>query len=167
MTREIDPLALLIKIAKEKHIDKKWKDQPLYLIKILPNSNKGNLAEEFVVEYCNSLGFKAKKEEKLGDFDIKINDKKFEVKMATEDLAGNFQFNHIRLDFKYEWLLCMGFAPAEIFFDMFSKADVATGKAGVLVPMGKGHNADFKLTKPKNQLKSIRKLKKTLQFNLK
>jgi len=29
-----DPLALLIKIAKEKHVDKKWIDKPLYIIQI-------------------------------------------------------------------------------------------------------------------------------------
>lgn len=164
MTQTIDPLALLVKIAKEKHVDKKWTDKPLYLIKILANSSKGDLAEEFVMEYCKILGFRVEdKTTRLGDYDLEINGKRFEVKMATEDLTGNFQFNHIRYDYKYHWLLCLGVSPSEILFGIYSKADVATGTAGNLVSMGRGQNSSFKLTKPKNTLHPIIKLKEKLK----
>ena len=162
-THTINPLTLLIKIAKEKHVDKKWTDQPLYLIKILANSSKGDLAEEFIMEYCKRLGFSTERTNRLGDYDVKINGKKFEVKMATEDLTGNFQFNHIRYDYKYDWVLCLGISPAKILFEIFSKADIATGKAGTLVSMGRGQNSSFKLTKPKNTLQPISKFKDRLQ----
>ena len=158
----IDPIKLLLKVAKEKHIDDKWIGKPLYLIKILPNSNKGDLAEAFVKEYCNALGFKAEKEHRLGDFDVMINNKKFEVKMATEDLTGNFQFNHIRMDFDYDWLICFGVSHSDIFFEIYRKEDVVMKRAGVLVPMGKGHNADWKLTKKKSVLLPISKFKEKL-----
>jgi len=158
-----NPLALLIKIAKEKHVDKKWTDKPLYLIKILANSSKGDLAEAFVTQYSNVLGFHAEKKNRLGDFDVKINDKKFEVKMATEDLTGNFQFNHIRYDYRYDWVLCLGITPDSILFEIYSKGDVATGKAGNLVSMGRGQNSSFKLTKPKNSLRPISEFKEKLQ----
>jgi len=152
----VEPLEMLIKIAKEKHIDKKWVDKPLYLIKILANTSKGDLVEDFVTEYSNSLGFTAiKNPTRQGDYDVKINNQKFEVKMATEDVSGNFQFNHIRLDYKYDWLLCIGVTPSEILFQMYSKADLATSKAGNLVSMGRGQNSSFKLTKPKHTLRSI------------
>ncbi len=86
-----DPLALLINIAKEKHIDSKWTDKPLYPIKILANSSKGDLAEAFVMQYCQALGFEVEdKTTRLGDYDLEINGKKFEVKMATE--YCNFHF---------------------------------------------------------------------------
>jgi hypothetical protein len=79
----------------------------------------------------------------------------FEIKMATEDVSGNFQFNHIRYDYKYDWLLCLGIAPSSILFDIWSKGDVATDKAGSLVSMGGGQNSSFKLTKPKKSLRPI------------
>jgi len=158
-----DPITLLIKVAKEKHINKKWTDKPLYLIKILPNSNKGDLAEDFIEAYCKELGFEVEeKKSNKGDYDKKINGKKFEIKFATEDLSGSFQFNHIRMDFKYDWLICLGCSPSEIFFEIYPKSDVVMGNAGTMVPMGKGHNADFKLTKPKTSLLPISKFKEKL-----
>src|SRR3989344_1969578 len=151
-----DPITLLIKVAKEKHINKKWTDKPLYLIKILPNSNKGDLAEDFIEAYCKELGFEVEeKKSNKGDYDKKINGKKFEIKFATEDLSGNFQFNHIRMDFKYDWLICVGCSPNEIFFEIYPKESVVMGRAGTMVPMGKGHNADWKLTKKKSALLPI------------
>lgn len=151
-----DALELLLKIAKEKTKLGKWDNQPLQLIKIMANSTKGDLGEIFIIEYSKLLGFNvADKISRLGDYDAKINGATFEVKMATEDISGSFQFNHIRYDYKYDWLLCLGISPTEILFDIFSKADVATGKAGSLVTMGRGQNSSFKLTKRKTSLQPI------------
>jgi len=159
-TQSIDPLALLIKVAKEKHIEKKWDNQPLYLIKILPNTSKGDLGEDFIEAYAKELGFEVEeKESNKGDYDKKINGKKFEIKFATEDQSGNFQFNHIRMDFKYDWLICVGCSPNEIFFEIYPKESVVMGRAGTMVPMGKGHNADWKLTKKKSALLPIKDFK--------
>lgn len=133
MARIIDPLALLIKIAKEKHVDKKWTDQPLYLIKILANSSKGDLAEAFVMAYCQELGFKVEdKTTRLGDYDLEINGKKFEVKMATEDLSGNFQFNHIRYDYKYDFVLCLGIFQILFFLRYILKEMLQPAKLEIL-----------------------------------
>ncbi|HLC72163.1 MAG TPA: hypothetical protein VJH37_01110 [Candidatus Nanoarchaeia archaeon] len=155
-----NPLALLIKVAKEKHIEKKWENQPLYLIKILPNTSKGDLGEDFIEAYANVLGFVVEeKKNRKGDYDKKINGKKFEIKFATEDKSGSFQFNHIRMDFKYDYLICIGCAPNDIFFEIYPKEDVVMGRAGTMVSMGKGHNADFKLTKKKSILLPIRDFK--------
>jgi len=165
----IDPMAILIKIAKEKHIDSKWFGKPLYLIKILANTSKGDLAESFVAEYSTALGFNVvKNRTRQGEYDLKINGKKFEVKMATEDISGNFQFNHIRLDNVYDWLLCIGVAPDAILFDMYSKGEVANNRVGTLVPMGRGQTtrfsvSSFKLTKPKRALHPISEFKDKIQ----
>jgi len=160
----MDPLNLLVMLAKKKSIHNKWIDQPLYPIKILANSSKGDLAEEFVMEYCKELGFKVEfGASRLGDYDLDMEGKKFEVKMATEDLTGHFQFNHIRYDYKYDFILCIGLTPDSILFEIYTKADVATGKAGSLVSMGRGQNSSFKLTKPKNTLKPISELNESLK----
>ena len=163
-----DPLNLLIELAKKKTIDSKWTDKPLYSIKILDNSCKGDLAEEFVMEYCKKLGFKVEfGKSRLGDYDLDIEGKKFEVKMATEDKNGNFQFNHIRYDYKYHYLICIGITPDSILFTIHTKADVATGKAGSLVSMGRGQNSSFKLTRPKKTLCPIIGLNDKLKLILK
>ena len=79
----------------------------------------------------------------------------FELKTATEDVGGAFQFNHIRYHREYEALLCVGIAPAAIYTGAWSKADVATGKAGRLVSMERGGSVSHKLTKRPEQLHSI------------
>lgn len=158
-----DPIQLLIKVAQAKHIEEKWNDQPLYLIKILPNTSKGDLGEDFIEAYAKELGFNVEhKDSNKGDYDKKINGKKFEIKFATEDQSGNFQFNHIRMDFKYDFLIGVGCAPSDIHFCIYKKEDVVMGKAGTMVPMGKGHNADWKLTKKKSILFPINKFKEEL-----
>jgi len=158
-----NPIELLIKVAKEKHIEKKWDDQPLYLIKILPNTSKGDLGEDFIEAYAKELGFEVEhKDSNKGDYDKKINGKKFEIKFATEDQSGNFQFNHIRMDFKYDWLICLGCSPSEIFFEIYPKEDVVMQRAGTMVSMGKGHNADWKLTKKKSIMLPISQFKEKL-----
>lgn len=163
----VDPLKLLIELAKKKSIHSKWTDKLLYPIKILDNSCKGDLAEEFVMKYCKALGFKVEfGVSRLGDYDLKIEESKFEVKMATEDQTGNFQFNHIRYDYKYHYLICVGITPDSILFIIYTKADIATGKAGSLVSMGRGQNSSFKLTKPKSTLYPISGLKDKLKILL-
>jgi len=158
-----DPLKLLLEIAKEKTVPGKWDNQPLLLIKIMANSTKGDLGELFITRYCKALGMTvADKASRLGDYDVKINGDEFEVKMATEDINGNFQFNHIRYDYDYDWILCLGVAPAEIVFDIFSKSDLVTKKAGKLVSMGRGQNSSFKLTKRKSTLHPIEKFKERM-----
>ena len=56
MIKMTNPLDLLLTIAKEKHVGDKWTNQPLYLVKILANSSKGDLAEEFIMTYFRELG---------------------------------------------------------------------------------------------------------------
>jgi hypothetical protein len=159
-----DPLKLLLEIAKEKTVPGKWDNQPLLLIKIMANSTKGDLGEIFVTRYCRELGLKVTdKASRLGDYDVQIDGADFEVKMATEDITGNFQFNHIRYDYKYDWILCLGVAPAEIFFKIYSKSDLVTGKAGNLVSMGRGQNSSFKLTKKKSDLLAISKFEESMK----
>lgn len=164
----IDPIELLVKLAKEKHVGNKWIGQPFYAIKILGNSSKGDLSEEFIMIYCRELGFNVEdKKTRLGDYDKIINGKKFEIKMASEDKGGSFQFNHLRYDYKYDFVLCLGISPNSILFQIYSKSDIATGKAGTMVSMGRGQNSSFKLTKQKSSLLPISKFKEEMQSILK
>jgi len=158
-----DPLKLFHDVAISKFIDKKWTGQPYEAFKHLANTSKGDAAEEFIKVYAEVLGFRAEKNKKrLGDWDVKINEKKFEVKCATEDISGSFQFNHIRFDYKYDFLLCLGVTPNNLLFRIWNKGDVATDKAGTMVSMGRGQNSSFKLTKKKSDLFDINHLRDEL-----
>lgn len=155
-----NPLDLLLKIARAKTRKDKWDGQPFQLIKVMPNTTKGDLAETFIMEYSKELGFDVvEKISRLGDYDATINGMTFEVKMATEDISGSFQFNHIRYDYKYDWIVCLGITPTTILFGIWSKSDLVTGKAGTLVSMGRGQNSSFKLTKPMKSLRPISEFK--------
>ena len=84
----IDPLDLLLKIAKERTKLGKWDDQPLQLIKVMPNTTKGDLAETFVIEYSKELGFDVEaKTSRLGDYDAKINGMTFQPVQVYGELT--------------------------------------------------------------------------------
>jgi|GEM_PF-5544318 len=64
--------------------------KPHQIFKSLPNSNKGDVGEEFIRRYAEELGFTVVKTQRLGDWDLTIQGKKFEIKLATEDVSGAF-----------------------------------------------------------------------------
>lgn len=158
-----DPSQIFLDVVLSKAIDEKWLGKPHEAFKHLPNSSKGDAGEEFLKRYLQVLGFTVEKLNRLGDWDLKINEKRCEVKLASEDITGAFQFNHIRYDTKYDYLICLGVTPTKLVFDIWSKAEVATEKAGTLVTMGKGQNSSFKLTKKVGSLKPIRQIKTVLR----
>jgi len=157
-----DPIKIFRDVAISKIIDKKWTGQPHEAFKHLGNTSKGDAGQEFITQYARELGFTAENFGRTGDQDITIGNKKFEVKLATEDVSGSYQFNHIRLDYRYDFIICLGVAPSKLFFQIYSKADIATDKAGTLVSMGRGQNSSFKLTKKKDDLKDIYKFEKVI-----
>ena len=86
-----NPKEIFLEVIGAKLIHAKWAGQSHEAFKQLANTSKGDAAEEFIKQYAEALGFKAEKNVKrLGDWDVKINDKKFEVKCATEDINGQF-----------------------------------------------------------------------------
>ena len=56
---------------------------------------------------------------------------------------------------RYDLLLCCGIAPSAVYFGLWTKGSISEGQAGRLVPMRKGSNSDFKLTKRVEQLEVI------------
>lgn len=82
----------------------------------------------------------------------------FEIKTASLGANGTFQFNHVRLDRKYGYLLCLGICPEEIVFNMWRKGDVAEGTAGTLVRMAEGQSVTWKLTKKLSDMRPIANL---------
>ena len=143
--------------------DPKWRGADFARVKNISNTQVGDVGQEFVVALCEKYGFDTKlptdhrgRTRRQNPWDIKINGVTFEVKTATEDVKGAFQFNHIRYHRLYDAILCIGISPNEMIrFDAWRKATVATGGAGHLVTMDKGSSATWKLTKRTDSLRPI------------
>lgn len=154
---------LLFINALAKNVDNpKWKEGDFIDIKIVSNTKVGSVGQDFIEGLCNALSiplsFPVRKDNTRmtqNPWDIEIYGVKFELKTATEDTSGSFQFNHIRYHRSYDAVLCLGVTPNELYFGVWSKAEVATGKAGNLVSMEKGANASYKLTKKPSNLSPI------------
>lgn len=134
---------LLIEIIKEHVPEDIWQGSPLLGYRILGNTNRGRIGEEFIYRYLRSAGIEATKGGRTATTDMRIADRRFEVKTASLGANGTFQFNHVRLDRNYAYLLCLGICPNEIVFNMWRKGDVAEGHAGSLVRMAGGSGCDL------------------------
>ena len=137
----------------------KWEEGDFIGIKSISNTKVGAVGQDFIESLCNILNIpvefplnKNNKRATQSPWDIKINDVRFELKTATEDTNGKFQFNHLRYHRDYQAVICLGVSPNDLYFNLWSKADIVTGKAGKLVSMEKSANASYKLTKGKNDL---------------
>lgn len=136
--------------------DDKWTNAPLGAVKSLSNTHIGDIGQNFVEEWCRYLGMTwESSDSRQSAWDARIQGITFEVKTATEDTNGNFQFNHIRHHRQYQAVLCLGIAPDTVLFDAWRKGDVSEGKAGRLVTMDRGSSATFKLTKKRTDLRPV------------
>ena len=166
---DIDYKQIFIK-ALELNVDNpKWKTGDFVGIKTVSNTKVGSVGQDFIEGLCKSLSIncdfpqnKKKLRAKQSSWDIDINGVKFELKTATEDTGGNFQFNHLRYHREYDAVLCLGVTPDDLYFGAWSKADIATSKAGKLVTMEKGANASYKLTKKPTNLHHITHFEKVI-----
>ena len=157
-----DPHNILARVlARYKDADK-WVDASFEQMKRISNTKVGDVGQDFVEELCEELQFECEfpegrngKRSRRSPWDIRIEGRTFELKTATEDTGGAFQFNHIRYQREYEGLLCVGIGPDSICFGTWTKGEVATGRAGKLVSMEKGGSASYKLTKRPDRLHPI------------
>lgn len=158
MESPITPITILLEVIRDHSTVSKWTDAPLEKFRQVENTNRGEIGEEFLRRFLKQHGIKAGNGSRVTPTDLRIYGTAFEVKTASEDRGGNFQFNHIRLDRKYDYLLCLGISPSDIFFNVWTKGAVAENKAGTLVRMAEGQNVTFKLTKRKAAMKPIEEL---------
>lgn len=147
----------------------KWAGSPFENIRRVPNTKVGDVGQDFVERLCKQIGFSVDfpkneegKRKRQSPWDMRIEGKTFEVKTASEDKDGAFQFNHLRYHRSYDAALCIGIGPDSIYIGAWTKAEIATGKAGNLVSMEKRANASYKLSKRPDQLHPIDKFKDTI-----
>ena len=158
----VSPARILRDVLSQYADDDKWIGSTFEKIKRLSNTKVGDVGQDFVERLCDELGFSCEfpsdnkgGRSRTSPWDIRVEGVTFELKTATEDVNGSFQFNHVRYQRTYQGLLCVGIAPEVIVFDAWTKAAVTTGKAGTLVSMERRMGASYKLTKRAQQLRAI------------
>lgn len=150
----------LIHLTSEKDFKhEKWKGK-FATLKLASSTEKGDIGEDFLAAIIKDCGYSSVEVVKgrRGHYDVRVqhSDKEllFEVKVATLDSSGSFQFNGIRYDTHYTHLFCLGVSPATIGFLIIAKE--AIGKdPHKMAPMARGSNSTFKLTKREDILLSF------------
>lgn len=160
-------LEIMLEIIEEHTPNTIWSGALLESFRHVPNSNRGDIGEAFILRYLQKHGVAAvSKGSRASRSDIEILNKDFELKTASEGANGTFQFNHIRLDRPYDYLICLGIQPSKILFNIWSKGSVAEGKAGRLVRMAEGQSVTFKLTKRTDTMRNIEEMPDWFRTNL-
>ena len=138
---------LLVEIIRDHSPRNIWQDSPFTGYRMLGNTNRGEIGEEFIRRYLAHHGIEVGNGGRTSRTDLRISNLRFEVKTASLGANQTFQFNHVRLDRQYAYLLCLGICPNHVVFDMWRKGVVAEGQAGTLVRMAEGQAVTYKLTK--------------------
>lgn len=154
----MNPLDLLVEIIREHSPEDIWRDSPLVGYRKLGNTNRGAIGEEFVRRFLEAHGIAVGNGSRTSQMDLRIEDRTCEVKTASLGANGTFQFNHVRLDRSYDFLLCLGICPHDVVFNMWRKGAVAEGRAGRLVRMAEGQAVTYKLTKKLDDMRGIASL---------
>ena len=149
---------LFVEVIKEQVPQDIWQGSPLVGYRSLGNTNRGEIGEEFVRRYLDNHGIETSNGNRTSKTDMRIGNRRFEIKTASLGANGTFQFNHVRLDRQYDFLLCLGVCPNEICFNMWRKGAVAEGKAGSLVRMAEGQSVTYKITKNLDAMLAIDQL---------
>ena len=154
----MNPVELLAEIIKEHAPKDIWSESPLAGYRKLGNTNRGEIGEEFVRRYLKASKIETTRGLRTALTDLGVLDNKLEIKTASLGANNTFQFNHVRLDRKYQYLLCLGICPQDVVFGMWRKGDVAEGQAGTLVRMAEGQSITFKLTKRLSEMRPIHEM---------
>lgn len=152
----MQPIDLLVEIIKEQAPEDIWQDSPIIGYRLLGNTNRGEVGEKFVIRYLAHFGIIVESgKNRTSETDVKIGSVTFEVKTASIGANGTFQYNHVRLDRNYNYLLCVGLCPQKVVYSLWRKGEVAEGAAGTLVRMAEGQSVTFKLTKKLSNMKEL------------
>ena len=108
----------MVEIIQEHAPEDIWQSSPFIGYRSLGNTNRGEIGEEFLRRFLTQAGITVSKGARTSETDLLIVDKRFEIKTASLGAKGTFQFNHVRLDRGYDFLLCLGICPHALMFNM-------------------------------------------------
>tara|TARA_Y100001938_G_C8054470_1_gene413678 strand:- start:996 stop:1511 length:516 start_codon:yes stop_codon:yes gene_type:complete len=123
----------------------KWINSKYAIVKQSDNTPKGDFGEAVLRDTFRLIGVKADIiNGGKGEFDIitEESNTKFECKLATEDTNNGFQFNGLKKDVEYDYALCLGVSPNNLWFNIWPKSEVMK----LTVSMSKGGEDTYKLS---------------------
>ncbi len=154
----MNPIELMVQVINEHSPKSIWTGSSLEGYRRLGNTNRGQIGEEFIHKYLAAADIPVSNGSRVTPTDLLIASKRFEVKTASLGANGTFQFNHVRLDRTYNYLLCLGVCPEKIVYLAWRKGVVSEGGAGTLVRMAEGQSTTHKITKKLADMKPIEDL---------
>ena len=154
----IDPIDLMVEVIEEHSPESIWHGSRLEGYRQLGNTNRGQIGEDFIRRYLSEANIPVYNGSRTSPTDLLIAGQRFEVKTASLGSNGTFQFNHVRLDRTYNYLLCLGICPDRIVFNAWRKGVISEGGAGSLVRMAEGQSTTHKLTKRLVEMRPIEEL---------
>jgi len=104
-----------------------WKPgiSKFYKVKQLSIDERGRNGQEFLQTVFKIAGYKTQGDnEKTGDWDIKINNKRVEVKTACMDRTKKFQHENVHRTNNYDFLFFLDIAPEDIYFAVVKYCDI-------------------------------------------
>lgn len=111
---EVSAIELLVEIILRHNPEDIWVGSPVADYRRLGNTNRGEIGEEFVRQYLRQSNIEVTRGFRTALTDMDILKSHFEIKTASLGANGTFQFNHVRLDRRYNYLLCLGICPNDI-----------------------------------------------------
>lgn len=94
-----------------------WSNSQYQLLKETSTTEKGTWAEELLCKILARKGLEATiHNHGRGGYDVEAPGQRTEVKLATQDVGGNFQFNGLDLKRDFDAGFLLGVAPNELFF---------------------------------------------------
>lgn len=106
--------------------NKKWNSSSTFwFFKQLEIDERGRAGQEFFQKVFSKAGYRTRgDDDHNGDWDIKINNFRIEVKTATLDVNGNFQHESLHQTSNYDFVFFLDIAPEEICFSICKYNDI-------------------------------------------
>ena len=151
----MNPIDLMVDVIRDHSPKSIWTESPMEGYRLVGNTNRGAIGEDFICRYLKQSGIPVSGGSRVTPTDLEIAGVRVEVKTASLGANGTFQFNHVRMDKDYRYLLCLGICPEKIVFNAWRKGALSEGAAGTLVRMAEGQSTTHKLTKKVGDMKEI------------
>lgn len=96
-----------------------------YKVKELSIDERGRNGQEFLQNVFKLMGYRTQGDnEKTGEWDIKINNWRVEVKTACLDRSGKFQHESLHKTNNYDFVFFLDIAPDNIYFAVTKYKDI-------------------------------------------
>jgi hypothetical protein len=175
LMRDIVSETINEKFNQKNQIHLKWEGSKNANIMELTPTERGTTGELILERHISNISHleSEEPETRKGDYDVlghntmTDNYATFEVKTATEDQGGGFQFNGMKKDAEYDYLFCLGISPNDEYFlvihkdDLFNKEWMKENvgrKLGSLYKKKENGTDTYKLSMGKHNLRPISEL---------